>query len=659
MHHERGPVRATLFVLLCSTAAVIAATDLLPPPFPIQIPAKAPASARDVQTRIYFAAERQARYLLGTVHPWEKDTALRLVTESKSAEHWIRPNTGAIEGFAFLHRFGPYDDATVGVSRSTLLKETLLPMMRYVVATHVTGSRPTSDGKPWGDAWQSAHWAQMLGRGAWYVWSELPPDLQEGVRRVIAHEADRIARTEPPHQLRSDTKAEENAWNSQVLSVGMLLLPDDPRCPGWETAYQKWVISSFLRPADEHNDTIVDGRRVSEQFTGANIFDDFTVENHNFVHPDYMTTFSLSLGCAPDFAMTGRHIPEALLFNVAPIYENLKWMLMPDGGFVYPNGQDWEMFRCPAWLGKHVLMAVWGHDPDAWAWTVRTLETMEKMQARPAGGAVFHPGEYFFASTQSDLFRSLANAWLSLQLAREIPDASRDRTGVRRLNSAKVILHRAPGAIHTVSWGARIMAQCVPYQLDRMVSPDQRNGIGGVRLAHARSALPLHLKHADIREDTNSFEARLTIHHGQAVRAELRFRSEPDGSFRMSENLVALTNIATAEISTGLIGILNNPTWVYEIGLRRIQVGDQKVEAASGSGRKWAWEGIRRISVDGVYLIESEQSLHVAYVVAKQADRGRFTDQLLLNHLVGNRRWNAGETLSTYRVTVRCVDVSI
>jgi len=364
---------------------------------PLRLPLEAPVSVREMQSRIYQAAEKQAHYLLGTVRSWNQDTALRLLTESKSGEHWIRPNTGAVEGFAFLHRFGPYHEKLVGVSRAELLSNTIVPMMRYLVATHMTGSRATSDQKQWGDAWQSAHWAQMLGRGAWFVWTDLPADLRAGVRRVVAHEAERIARSEPPHQLRLDTKAEENAWNSQVLSVAMLLLPEDPRRVDWEKAYQKWVMSSFLRPADERNETVVDGRMVREQFTGANIFDDFTLENHDFVHPDYMTTFSLSLGCASDFAMTGRRMPEALVFNVAPIYENLKWMLLPDGGFVYPNGQDWELFRNPSWLGKHVLMAVWAHDPDAWTWVLRTLDTLEKMQARPLDGAVFHPGEYFFA----------------------------------------------------------------------------------------------------------------------------------------------------------------------------------------------------------------------------------------------------------------------
>ncbi len=640
-----------VLVLFSACSAGLAAGESSPP-LPLRLPPEAPALVRDVQARIYRATQKQAHSLLGTVHPWADDPALRLLTESKSGEHWIRPNTGAVEGFAFLHRFGPYDEKLVGVSRAELLNGTLLPMMRYLAATHVTGSRLTSDRKPWGDAWQSAHWAQMLGRGAWFIWADLPPDLRESVRRVVAHEAERIAHSEPPHQLRSDTKAEENAWNCQILSVAVLLLPEDARRPTWEKAYQKWVMSSFLRPADEYNETVVDGRPVRGQFYGANIFDDFTLENHRLVHPDYMTAFSLSLGCAPDFVITGRRMPEALLFNVAPIYENLNWMLLPDGGFVYPNGQDWELFRNPAWLSRHVLMAVWAHHPDAWSWVLRTLDTLEQMQARSPDGAVFYPGEYFFASTQTDLLRALANAWLSLQLAGEIPNAPRERVGVRRWDSAKVILRRTPSAIHTLSWGAKIMAQCVSRQLDRVVSPHERNGVGHVRLAGERAALPLRLEGADVCEGTNWFEARLTVDHGQSIRAHLTFRSEVDGSFVMREKLVALTNATTAEIATGLIGILNNPHWIYERGRRRVAADGQSIEVVSGCGQAWSWEAVSRIMVDGALVITSARPLRAGYSAAARAERGRLTDQLVLNHLPGNRPWAAGSIVSDYQVVL-------
>lgn len=552
----------------------------------VQTPLVRPAQAREVlrlveprgradleemDQRIYVAAEKLARYLRGLVRPWKEDPSVSLLTESRHDEHHIRPNAGAVEGFCVLYRFGAYRESAVGVSRAKLLQETILPMMRYLVSTHVAGSRPTGDGRRWGDVWQSAHWAQMLGHGAWYVWDDLPGDVSAGVARVVAHEADRIARTMPPHQIRLDTKAEENAWNSRILSVAVLLMPSDTRRLGWEAAIQKWAMSSFLRPADARSQAVVDGRTVAAQFTGANIYDDFTLENHNIVHPDYMTCFSLSLGASLEYTMTGRRPPECLLHNVPGIYENLKWFVLPDGGFVYPNGQDWQLFRNADWIGPHVQMAVFGRDPDAWSLACRSLDTLEKMQARSDTGAVYAPGETFFASTQTDLLRSLATSWLILKTADRIERAPRDPRGVRRLDSGKIILRRTGSAVHTFSWGAKVMAQCVPYRLDRIVSPHQGNGIGHIMVKGRRGPLPTKLRDVNVTRGDDSFTAELVLDHGKAVRATLHFCSNPDGSWTMREKLIALSDVTTTEVATGLIGILNHPGWVYERGRRKIR----------------------------------------------------------------------------------------
>ena len=65
--------------------------------------------------RLYVALMRQAHYLLGTVHQWGDDASRKLLTDSKSAEHWIRPNTSTLVGLAVLQRWGPYDANVVGV----------------------------------------------------------------------------------------------------------------------------------------------------------------------------------------------------------------------------------------------------------------------------------------------------------------------------------------------------------------------------------------------------------------------------------------------------------------------------------------------------------------------------------------------------------------
>ena len=621
---------------------------------PLSLPKQAVPDCRDLADRVYLALEKQARYLLTTVHPWKDDANMRLLTDSKSGEHWIRPNTSALVGFCLLRRFGPYEEKVVGVSRKALLEETIVPMMRYVVATHVTGSRPTGDGRKWGNAWQSALWASSLGRAAWLTWDNLPADIREGVQRIVGHEADRIARSKIPHQIQRDTKAEENAWNSQIFSVGMLLMPHDTRRGQWEELFQKWSLSSFLRPADENSQAIVDGRPVSEQFTGANIYDDFTLENHGIIHPDYMTTFSISLGCGVDFAMTGRRPPEALRHNAAGVYENLKWFLLPDGGFVYPNGQDWRLFRNPDWVYPHVLMAVFAGDADAWPRARLSLDALERMQARSESGAVYYPGEYFFPSTQHSIARSLARTWLTLHYAKDVSQKPPvEPVGIRRLDSGKLILHRTSKAINSVSWGARVMAQCVPIRADRIVSPHERNGIGYVHLKGGRGALPVKVVDVKVDSGKDSFDAKLVLNHGQQVQANLEFISRPDGSFIIREKLTALKQTTTSRIGTGLIGILNNKTWIHENGRRRIELdGSEKiVESCSGKVLEAA---ARSIVVASVLRISSTAPLHVRYQAAAKPERGRVTDLLVLNQIDGEREWKAGEVISQFEATIRC-----
>lgn len=621
---------------------------------PCDLPDFSAPHAEALAERLYASTQRQAHYLLGLVHPWERDSRRKLLTDSRSREHWIRPNTGAVQAFCFLNRFGPYDERIVGMPRERLRREAILPMIRYLVDTHSTGERVTGDGKPWGDAWQSAHWAQMLGRGAWWMGDDLPGELQQGVRRVVRHEAERIATSDPPYQLHGDTKAEENAWNAQILSVAVLLMPEDPRRGVWEEQFQRWALSAFLRPADAQSEAVVDGRPISEQFEGANMFDDFTVENHGFVHPDYMGCFTLSLGCATDFRMSQRGVPDALMYNVPGIYENLKWFLLPDGGFIYPSGQDWTLFRQPIWLTRHVLMYVYGRDEEAAALLERTVQIIERMQSRSDAGAVYLNDQYFFPSTQTDIASALARSWLHLHFAdASVEPRYEPRQGILRLEQGKIILHRTATAVHSLSWGSQIMGQFVPLREDRLISPDQRSLIGEVCLGQAGEPLPVRLHSAEIDNTGDGFRATLVVDHGDAVRATLRLTSEQDGTLVVEENLKALRSVRTEMIATGLLGVLNNRDWIFESGTRQITCDGQTRSVAAHSGASFQSEGVRRISLDDVLLIEADEPLVVHYRGATGPERGRATDRLYLNCIPGAREWQSGQTIRRWRVAIQ------
>ena len=641
-------------VLPAAATRTAASDDAERPPAELRLPAWPGAEQEALGERVYRALQGQARHMLGRLRPWDQDSSMSLLTESRSGENCVRPNACTLAGLCFLHRFGPYESHEVGRTREELLNEAILPMMRYLVATHATGTRPTGDGKPWGDAWQSAYWAAALARAAWWSWPALPAELREGVRRVIAHEADRFVRAVPPFQIEHDTKAEENAWNSQAPCLASILMPEDARRSDWEATHRRWAMSAFLRRADAKSATVIDGRPVSEWFEGANIYDDFTLENHHIVHPDYMTAFSLNLACALDLSLAGRTPPEALRYNLGGLYENLKWFCLPDGGFVYPGGQDWGLFRNPDWVWPHTLMGVFAGDREAWPLMRRCLDVLEQMQRRSPDGAIFLPEEHTFASAQSDKVQQLAAAWLALHFAEVCDGPEPLRRGVRRLDAGRIILHRTPAAVHTVSWGARIMAQCVPYRPDRLVSPHDRNGVGYVLPAGADKPLEPVLRSARVESRPDGFTAELKVDHGDAVRAVLRFVSHADGRWETRERLIALRDVSTDQIATGLIGVLNNPRWIFEKGRRQVVFDGRAQTVAAGSGDTVDGTGCREIGIDGVLRITSAGPLSAHYRGASQVRRGRWTDELYLNFPPGRREWKAGQTISDTAAVVRC-----
>jgi hypothetical protein len=609
------------------------------------LPANIPFPFKDFSNRIYLSVEKQAHYLLGTVHEWENDKKLKLLTESKTGEHWIRPNAGTVAGFSFLYRFGNYDQNITGVSRKMLLNDFIIPMLRYLIRTHLTGDLNTSEGKKWGNAWQSVHWTYEMAKGAWWIWDDLPIDVQAGIRKVVKFEATRFYNIEPPHRLELNTASEENAWNSQIFQIAALLMPDDKDFPLWKELLKKWILSSYIRPADLKSNITIDGINLST-FKGANIYDDFTLENHGIVHPDYMGCFMLSFQFALDYAMQNMKIPDFLFFNVKEIYENLKWFSLPDGGLNYPSGQDWPIFGNPDWLFNHCFLAAFMHDPDALEFARRVLDCTEKMQKRNPDGNIYTKEENYFISAHSDLFFSWCLSWLAMSFMNDVPDQFTERTGVNTFESGKIVINRTQKAIHSLSWGSKIMFQSLANRYDRVFDSDMHNGVGYIILKGDSISLPVSLgKDFNLKTKSDQFEARFSVNHSTEVTAYYRLKSYPAG-MKVTEELVANADIETQTIATSFFGVLNNKDWIYEKGLRKVLIdGDQSYNFLSGGGKIVSLES-RKIQIDESVLFRSKKAMHSIYESASEYERSRITDNLILNHLTGIRAWKKGQVIS-------------
>ena len=217
-------------------------------------------------------------------------------------------------------------------------------------------------------------------------------------------------------------------------------------------------------------------------------------------------------------------------------------------------------------------------------------------------------------------------------------------------------MNRTPTAVHTLSWGAVVMAQCVANRLDRVVSPDQRNGIGHIRVESSPKALPIKLMDAAVKETDGGFDATLVVEHGPGVvRADLRYISHADGRFAVSERLTALQDVTTSEIATGLIGILNNPTWIYETGRRRVTVDGMTTLAEALGGKRIDAAGGRMIDIDGVLRVTAHRPLSACYLGAEDYERARVTDRLYLNRIAERRDWKKGEIISEYDAVIEVI----
>ncbi len=598
--------------------------------------------------RIYLLIENQAHHLRGGLRNWKADSSMKLITKSGSAEAFIRPNAAFVAGLSFLYRFGKYNDTIVGIPKDDLLNNEIIPLFRYLVRTHITGDLKTDDRKAWGNAWQSAHWTSIMGTGAWWVWAYLPADIQLQVRKVVAYEADRIADSIPPHQIKFDSKSEENAWNSQVISTALLLMPYDSRSSQWEKALQKWAMSGYLRPADSTSTAILDQVQVSKQFNGANIYNDFTLENHFIVHPDYMGAWILNAGNDLDYLLSGRKPFQAFLYNLPQIYNNQKRMFLPDGGYCYPNGQDWALFRNADWIVCHATAVARFNDPEAVYFLSAGLEAAEKMQQRNKDGAIYAPGENFFASAQAHSTFWLAQAWLELQFAQKDLKPVLQKEGINYFVDGKIIIHRTKNTFHSASWGEKIMIQLMPLAKDHIVSPDQRNGIGSVKVND--TIQPVILKSVRVKQTKNGFIINLIIEHGKYVKAAIKCESKPDGKLIISEKLTAIQHCITDSIETLSFGILNNPNWIYEKGSRMLKLGQQQFNVKAVSGK--IYQALTKsVSVDDLNLYLNSPN-NVIYKTASKIKSSRYTDILVLNAIEGKREWKKGEIISESKLSI-------
>jgi hypothetical protein len=527
--------------------------------------------------RVLAILEKQAAALQRQLHPWEHDSRARLLTSGASGEAGIRPNAHVAFGLAVLYR----------CTGNTQHRDDAIAILRFLLPTHSAGGMRCLDGKPWHSQWQSAYWAYSAGKAAWLLWDELEPHLKWLAARMICEEADRFVLEQPPHQIERDTKAEENAWNSTVIALANCMFPKHPRHAVWGEAASRWQINSFVTAADAKSAQVIDGRPLREWISGANIWDDYTLENHDRVHPDYMGTIRICLNqkFLYDWSAPPAKAPEAIELNAQRIYENLKKLALPDGNFIYPNGQDWQIHRNADWADLHSIMALRFGDPQAARLMRISIETAEKMLERssasrsPAGetGQGIHlADEVLVPASHSILLELYADVYLYLRALGEGPEPVdeaqlwKQLSGTHVFSAGKFAVLRTEKSIATFSWGRQVMGMVLPLRKDLLLTPNDRSLIGNVAMKTGKRDTPIFLD-GGMSSPGGGFAVCGVLGRGEggSIRQRFAFIALPDGRTIYTDWFSAP---ATSEHMP--LGVLNDRNWVYHDGKRTLRYVD-------------------------------------------------------------------------------------
>jgi hypothetical protein len=530
---------------------------------------------------------QQARYLVAQLRPWEKDPLAATLARKGSGEHSIRPNAYTAMGLAILYRLAPDETFPPGFTKAKARDEALA-LLRFLVQTHGAAGITCDDGKPWKDQWQSAYWAYTAGEACWLLWDSLSADQKWLAARMICDEADRFVNQTPPAQEYDDTKAEENAWNSTVVSLAYNMFPKHPHHQAWKETAIRWIITSFACPRDLTRGDILDGRPVRDWLTKANIHEDYTLENHNRVHPDYMTATTLLSYQVPVYAWGGNERPQALNFNVEKLYASEKVMSFPDGGWVYPNGEDWQLHRNVDWLSYHVAMAVLYNDSQAATLTRVCLETMRRMAARDPNGSIVLPIETIFPSTQALSLEWPAQAYLLMAQLGEGPEPVppsrlwKEVAGRHVFESGKLGLLRTERSVATFSWGAQVMGMILPLREDLLITPNPRGLIGYVGMASMKNEAP-SVQAVVLASLPDALGVTGVLSRGKdALEQRFGFLALPDGRTIYADVVRWLGSEKPTSLDLGTLGVLNDKNWPYHDGTRTLAYdGGVKVFAAA------------------------------------------------------------------------------
>lgn len=279
-------------------------------------------------------------------------------------ERGVRPNADLSMICAFLVKYGKgkvtlpanvtWDDIETMAMKSLVFAYSTHKANKLKVCSgnNYWGSTSTSDA-----VWESSLWAMSVAYSAFFQWDKLSDTQKNYIYKLLKAECNYELYRSIPTGYAGDTKAEENGWEADILAATLGLFPNDALAPKWFARLREFAINSYSQKDDATDNTIIDpeydNKTVKDLYKGQNLYDDFTLQNHNYFHTSYQNVVIQELGeaaLALKLFQQGLYGEEkwktnALMHNNDKVMQEvLYWLALADGELAMPNGNDWSLF---------------------------------------------------------------------------------------------------------------------------------------------------------------------------------------------------------------------------------------------------------------------------------------------------------------------------
>ena len=300
-------------------------------------------------------------------------------------ERGVRPNADLSMICAFLIKYGKPAGVKLPADVTwEKIEELAMKSLVFAYSTHKANRlKVCKGGNYWGSisnadhVWESSLWAMSVAYSAFFQWDKLS-DAQKGyIYNLLKAECNYELERSIPTGYAGDTKAEENGWEADVLAATLGLYPNDPLAPKWFERLREFAINSYSHASDQHNQTVIDpeydNKTVAELYQGQNLYDDYSLQNHNLFHTSYQNVVMQELGeaaLALKLFQQGLYGEEkwktnALMHHNQEVQDSiLNWLALADGELAMPNGNDWSLFLYDQ-ITSYTTQACFQRDPHA------------------------------------------------------------------------------------------------------------------------------------------------------------------------------------------------------------------------------------------------------------------------------------------------------